>query len=209
MDDHSNSLIPLRHSAAHIMAQAVMEILPGTKLGFGPAIDDGFYYDFNCRALSPEDLPAIEARMKEIIGGKHPFQHEELSIDAARKKFADQLFKLDQVEALARGEMGEHGESGAKPQTSFPPTRTIISSTCAAGRTWRIPAMCRRRTQAAVHCRGLLARSEKNPQLTRIYGTVWPSKKELDDYLWRLEEAKKRDHRKLARNWACSSCRKK
>ena len=201
MDDHSDSLIPLRHSAAHIMAQAVMEILPGTKLGFGPAIDDGFYYDFQLpRALSPEDLPAIEARMREIIGGKHPFQHDELSIEAARKRFADQTFKLDQVEALARGEMGEHGESGAKPQASVSTyTHDQFVDLCRGphvANTGDVPADALKLLSiAGAYWRG----NEKNPQLTRIYGTVWPSKKELDDYLWRLEEAKKRDHRKLGK----------
>ena len=172
MDDHSSSLIPLRHSAAHIMAQAVMEILPGTKLGFGPAIDDGFYYDFQLpRALSPEDLPAIEARMREIIGGKHPFQHEELSIEAARTKFADQVFKLDQVQALARGEMGEHGESEAKPQTSVSTyTHDGFVDLCRGphvANTGDVPADALKLLSiAGAYWRG----SEKNPQLTRIYG---------------------------------------
>jgi len=183
------------------MAQAVMEILPGTKLGFGPAIDEGFYYDFQLpRPLTPEDLPAIEARMKEIIAGKHPFVHDELSIDAARRKFADQPFKLDQVEALARGEMGEHGEAGAKPQTSVSIyTHDLFVDLCRGphvASTGEVPADALKLLSiAGAYWRG----SEKNPQLTRIYGTVWPSKKELDDYLWRLEEAKKRDHRKLGK----------
>src|SRR5512141_2907760 len=85
MDDQSQALIPLRHSAAHIMASAVMELFPEAKLGFGPAIEDGFYYDFQLpRPLGPEDLPVIEARMKEIISAKFPFVHRELSIDEAR-----------------------------------------------------------------------------------------------------------------------------
>ncbi len=198
MDDQLHSL---RHSAAHIMAQAVMEILPGTKLGFGPAIEDGFYYDFQLpRALSPEDLPMIEARMKAIIAGKHPFRHDELSIDVARKKFADQPFKLDQVEALARGEMGEHGETGAKPQTSVSIyTHDNFVDLCRGphvANTGDVPAGALKLLSiAGAYWRG----SEKNPQLTRVYGTVWESKKELDEYLWRLEEAKKRDHRKLGR----------
>ena len=198
MDDHLHSL---RHSAAHIMAQAVMEILPGTKLGFGPAIEEGFYYDFQLpRALSPEDLPAIEARMKEIIAGKFPFQHAELSIDAARKKFADQPFKIDQVEALARGEMGEHGEAGAQPQTSVSIyTHDSFTDLCRGphvANTGDVPADALKLLSiAGAYWRG----SEKNPQLTRIYGTVWESKKELDEYLWQLEEAKKRDHRKLGK----------
>ncbi|MDE3088498.1 MAG: threonine--tRNA ligase [Chloroflexota bacterium] len=198
MDDYLHSL---RHSAAHIMAQAVMEILPGTKLGFGPAIEDGFYYDFQLpRALTPEDLPVIEARMKAIIAGKFPFQHAELSIDAARQKFADQPFKIDQVNALARGEMGEHGEASAQPQTSVSIyTHDKFVDLCRGphvASTGEVPADALKLLSiAGAYWRG----SEKNPQLTRIYGTVWQSKKELDDYLWRLEEAKKRDHRKLGK----------
>ncbi len=198
MDDQLHSL---RHSAAHIMAQAVMDILPGTKLGFGPAIEDGFYYDFQLpRALSPEDLPAIEARMKEIIAGKYPFQHAELSIDAARQKFADQPFKIDQVNALARGEMGEHGEAATHAAASVSTyTHDQFVDLCRGphvATTGDVPADALKLLSiAGAYWRG----SEKNPQLTRIYGTVWQSKKDLDDYLWRLEEAKKRDHRKLGK----------
>ncbi|MBM3127590.1 MAG: threonine--tRNA ligase [Chloroflexi bacterium] len=198
MDD---KLIPLRHSAAHVMAQAVMELYPGAKLGFGPAIEDGFYYDFELpRAITPDDLPAIEARMKEIVKGKHPFQHAELSIDAARAQFAAQPFKLDQVYALSTGAMGEHGETAAKPAESVSTyTHANFTDLCRGphlAHTGEIPADALKLLSiAGAYWRG----DEKNPQLTRIYGTVWSSKKELDEYLWRLEEAKKRDHRKLGR----------
>ena len=198
MDD---KLISLRHSAAHVMAQAVMELYPGSKLGFGPAIEDGFYYDFELpRAITPDDLPAIEARMKEIVKGKHAFKHAEISIDAARQQFAAQPFKLDQVYALARGEMGEHGEAAAKPAESVSTyTHDTFTDLCRGphvANTGEIPADALKLLSiAGAYWRG----DEKNPQLTRIYGTVWQSKKELDEYLWRLEEAKKRDHRKLGR----------
>ncbi len=198
MDD---KLIPLRHSAAHVMAQAVMELYPGAKLGFGPAIEDGFYYDFELpRPIAPDDLPAIEARMKEVIKEKHAFKHAELSIDAARQQFAAQPFKLDQVHALAGGEMGEHGEAAAKPATSVSTyTHANFTDLCRGphiANTGDIPVDALKLLSiAGAYWRG----DEKNPQLTRIYGTVWQSKKELDDYLWRLEEAKKRDHRKLGR----------
>lgn len=198
MDD---KLIPLRHSAAHVMAQAVTELYPGTKLGFGPAIEDGFYYDFELpRAITPDDLPAIEARMKEIIKGKHPFTHAELTIDAARARFAAQPFKLNQVHALASGEMGEHGEAPAKPATSVSTyTHDSFTDLCRGphvATTGDIPADALKLLSiAGAYWRG----DEKNPQLTRVYGTLWQSKQELDDYLWRLEEAKKRDNRKLGR----------
>ncbi len=198
MDD---KLHAMRHSAAHIMAQAVMDLFPGTKFGFGPAIDEGFYYDFQLpRPATPDDLPAIEARMKEIIQGKHPFKREELAIDAARAKFSDQPFKVDQINALAAGELDEHGHAGANAATSV----SIYShdqfvDLCRGphvANTGDILADALKLLSiAGAYWRG----SEKNPQLTRIYGTVWQTKKELDDYLWRLEEAKKRDHRKLGR----------
>lgn len=192
----------IRHSAAHIMAQAVMDLFPGTKFGFGPAIEDGFYYDFELpRPLTPDDLPAIEARMKEIIAGKHPFHHTELSIEAARQQFAAQPFKLDQVEALARGEMGEHGEADAKPASTVSIYQHDQFVDLCRGphvaHTGEVPADALKLLSiAGAYWRG----SEKNPQLTRIYGTVWYTKKELDAYLWRLEEAKKRDHRKLGKD---------
>jgi threonyl-tRNA synthetase len=191
----------LRHSAAHVMAQAVLDLFPGTKFGFGPAIDEGFYYDFQLpRPITPDDLPAIEARMKEIIQGKHPFVREELSIDAARAKFADQPFKVDQINALAQGELDEHGNPSANAATSVSTyTHNGFVDLCRGphvANTSEIPVEALKLLSiAGAYWRG----DEKNPQLTRIYGTVFPTKKELDDYLWQLEEAKKRDHRKLGR----------
>ncbi len=183
------------------MAQAVLEIFPDAKLGFGPAIEDGFYYDFALpRPLTPDDLPAIEARMRAIIAGKHAFKRAEISIDAARQQFAAQPFKLEQIEALARGEMGEHGEASVAPATRVSTyahdTFTDLCRGPHVANTGDIPADAFKLLSiAGAYWRG----DEKNPQLTRIYGTVWSSKQELDEYLWRLEEAKKRDHRKLGR----------
>jgi threonyl-tRNA synthetase len=194
-------LYAMRHSAAHIMAQAVMDLFPGTKFGFGPAIDEGFYYDFQLpRPATLDDLPAIEARMKEIIKGKHPFTREELAIDAARAKFSDQPFKVDQINALAAGELDEHGNAGANAATSV----SIYShdkfvDLCRGPHvtnTGEIPVDALKLLSiAGAYWRG----DEKNPQLTRIYGTVFATKKELDEYLWQIEEAKKRDHRKLGK----------
>ncbi len=198
---NEKNLVPLRHSAAHVMASAVMELFPEAKLGFGPAIEDGFYYDFQLpRPLTTEDLPVIESRMKEIINGKSLFVHKDISIDQARQQFASQPFKLDQVEALARGEMGEHGEAGAKPATSVSIYKHDHFTDLCRGphlpNTGAVPVDALKLLSiAGAYWRG----NEKNPQLTRIYGTVWPNKQELDDYLWRLEEAKKRDHRKLGK----------
>jgi threonyl-tRNA synthetase len=191
----------MRHSAAHVLASAVMELLPGTKFGFGPAIEEGFYYDFQLpRALTPEDLPAIEARMQAIIQGNHPFNRAELAIDAAREQFADQPFKVDQVDALARGEIDEHGEAGANAATSVSTyTHGSFVDLCRGphvANTGEIPLDAFKLLSiAGAYWRG----SEKNPQLTRVYGTVFATKKELDEHLWQLEEAKKRDHRKLGK----------
>ncbi len=200
MEEHKD-LIPLRHSTAHIMASAVTELFPEAKLGFGPAIEDGFYYDFELpRPLTTEDLPVIEGRMREIISGRQPFVHRELSIDAARQEFARQPFKLDQIEALARGEMGEHGEAAAKAATHVSIyTHDHFTDLCRGPHIANTGDVSldafKLLSIAGAYWRG----DEKNPQLTRIYGTVWPTKQQLDDHLWRLEEAKKRDHRKLGR----------
>src|SRR5512142_831920 len=202
MDEKSQALVPLRHSTAHIMASAVLELFPGAKLGFGPAIEDGFYYDFELpRPLAPEDLPIIESRMKEIISGKQPFVHAEVSIDQARQKFAGQPFKLDQVEALARGEMGEHGEAAAKPTTSVSIyTHDHFTDLCRGPHipnTGQVPLDAFKLLSiAGAYWRG----NEKNPQLTRIYGTVWPSQAELDAYLEKLREIERRDHRTLGKD---------
>lgn len=198
-EDHLHAL---RHSTAHVLASAVMEILPGTKFGFGPAIEDGFYYDFDLpRPLTPEDLPVIETRMKAIIAGKHAFVRDELSIEAARQQFVEQPYKIEQINALAHGEMDEHGNAGANAATSVSTyTHDKFVDLCRGphiDNTGAIPLNAFKLLSiAGAYWRG----SEKNPMLTRIYGTVWESKKELDDYLWRLEEAKKRDHRKLGRD---------
>ncbi|MBI5302468.1 MAG: threonine--tRNA ligase [Chloroflexi bacterium] len=198
MDDQLHTL---RHSTAHVLASAVMEILPGTKFGFGPAIEEGFYYDFQLpRPLTPDDLPMIEARMKAIIASKSPFVRAELAIDAARQQFADQPFKVDQINALARGELDEHGNSGANAATSVSTyTHDKFVDLCRGphiANTGEIPLDAFKLLSiAGAYWRG----SEKNPMLTRVYGTVFATKQELDDYLWRLEEAKKRDHRKLGR----------
>ncbi len=194
-------LYAMRHSAAHIMAQAVMDLFPGTKFGFGPAIDEGFYYDFQLpRPATLDDLPAIEARMKEIIKGKHPFTREELAIDAARAKFSDQPFKVDQINALAAGELDEHGNAGVNAATSVSIyTHDKFVDLCRGphvANTGEIPVDALKLLSiAGAYWRG----DEKNPQLTRIYGTVFATKKELDEYLWQIEEAKKRDHRKLGK----------
>ncbi len=201
MEDEFKKLIPLRHSAAHIMAQAVLELFPEAKLGIGPAIEDGFYYDFDLpRRLTPEDLPIIESRMRESIEDKAPFVHGELTIQEAREKFKDQPYKLELIEAIARGELGTHGEAESQPSEAVSIySHNGFTDLCAGphvANTGQVPFDGFKLLNiAGAYWRG----DEKRPQLQRIYGTAWESKEQLDDYLWKLEEAKKRDHRKIGR----------
>lgn len=196
-----DKLQAMRHSASHIMAQAVLELFPSAKLGIGPAIEEGFYYDFDLpRPLTPEDLAAIERRMREVIAGKFPFGHKDVSVAEGKKIFASQPYKLELIEALAKGEMGEHGEAEQKPVD-----RVSIYSHDTFTDLCRGPHVAHSGEVVAeglklLNIAGAYWRGdEKRPQLQRIYGTVWPSRQELDEYLERLAEAERRDHRKLGR----------
>src|ERR1035437_4580667 len=184
----------MRHSSAHVMAEAVTEIFPEAQLGIGPAIDDGFYYDFLLpRPLTPDDLGAIEERMRASIAADHPFVREEIPFDEGRAFFADrnQPFKVEILDDLA-SRAKESGEP-------LPPTSTYAHGSfvdlckgphvASTGKIGPFKLM----TVAGAYWRG----SEKRPMLQRIYGTVWPTQAELDAYLARREEAKKRDHRRL------------
>jgi threonyl-tRNA synthetase len=189
-------LDPMRHSAAHVMAEAVLDLFPGTKLGIGPAIEGGFYYDFQLpRPLTPKDLEAIEARMAASIKADHKFIRRELPPEEGRAFFAarDQPFKVEILDDLAA--------KAKRDGTPMPPTSVYehdsfvdlckgphVESTGKIG-PFKLLAV------AGAYWRG----DEKRPMLQRIYGTVWSTQEELDQYLWRREEAKKRDHRRLGR----------
>ena len=187
-------LDPMRHSAAHVMAEAVLDLFPGTKLGIGPAIQDGFYYDFQLdRPLKPEDLEKIEARMAASVGADHPFVRRELPPPEGRAFFEqrDQPFKVEILDDLAAKAKADG--------TPMPPTTVYehgpfvdlcrgphVESTGKIG-PLKLLAV------SGAYWRG----DQKRPALQRIYGTVWSTQEDLDTYLWRREEAKKRDHRKL------------
>lgn len=196
-----DKLQAMRHSASHIMAQAVLELFPEAKLGIGPPIEDGFYYDFDLpRPLTLEDLQAIERRMRQVIAGNHPFVHQEVSIAEAKRIFARQPYKLELIVALEKGEMGEHGEAEAKPQKSVSLyTHDTFTDLCRGphvAHTGEVVAEgLKLLNVAGAYWRG----DERRPQLQRIYGTAWPSSQELEDYLERLAEAERRDHRKLGK----------
>jgi threonyl-tRNA synthetase len=193
-------LYRIRHSAAHIMAQAVLEKFPDAKIAIGPAIEDGFYYDFDLpRPLTPEDLQEIEKRMRQIIAGNYPFVKKVISADEARQVFADQPYKLELIEGLEHGGMDEHGNPLTEKVEISLYTDDKFTDLCRGPhveRTGQInPSAVKLMSVAGAYWRG----DEKRPMLQRIYGTAWQSPKDLEEYLWKLEEAKKRDHRKLGK----------
>src|SRR5262245_2138079 len=190
----------LRHSAAHVMAEAVLEEFPEGKIAIGPPIEDGFYYDFDLpRPLTPEDLAAIEERMRRIIKGDYPFQYRVVSADEARALFKDQPYKQELIEGLAKGqdEYGEQADGSSQVISTY--KHDTFEDLCRGPhveRTGAIPADgFKLLNVAGAYWRG----DEKRPMLQRIYGTAWNSKAELDDYLHKLEEARRRDHRRLGK----------
>ncbi len=193
-------LYRIRHSAAHIMAQAVLEMFPEGKVAIGPPIENGFYYDFDLpRTLTPEDLKAIEKRMRQIIAGKHPFQKEVVSAEEARRIFRDQPYKLELIDGLEKGGYDEYGNPlDEKPEISIYKHDTFVDL-CRGPHVEHTgqlnPAAVKLMNVAGAYWRG----DEHNPMLQRIYGTAWESREQLKEYLHMLEEAKKRDHRKLGK----------
>ncbi len=194
----ASKLYRIRHSTAHIMAQAVLEKFPEGKVAIGPAIDDGFYYDFDLpRALTPEDLQDIEKRMRGIIQSKVKFERKVVSADEAKKVFTDQPFKLELIAGLEEGKEDEDGNPILeKPEISLY-SHSTFTDLCRGPHvdsSSEINAQAiKLMSVAGAYWRG----DEKRPMLQRIYGTAWNTPDELKDYLWRLEEAKKRDHRKI------------
>ena len=195
-----SELYRIRHSTAHIMAQAVIEMFPEGKVAIGPPIEDGFYYDFDLpRALTPEDLEVLEARMREIVGGDFEFKKEVLQADEARQVFADQPYKLELIDGLEQGGYDEYGEPlKEKPEISIY-THDQFIDLCRGPHvndTGKInPDAFKLLNVAGAYWRG----DEKRPMLQRIYGTAWVSADDLEQYLWKLEEARKRDHRRLGK----------
>ena len=175
----------MRHSASHIMAEAVLSMFPNAKFGIGPAIENGFYYDFELpRSLTPDDLPVIEEKMNEIVKSNTPFTRDEISKEEARKIFSDQPYKLELIDELEDEKVGIYRQGNFTDLCRGPHVETTgqvkaFKLTSIAGAYWR--------------------GSEKNPMLQRIYGVAFESTKELRQYLQQLEEAARRDHRKLGK----------
>ncbi|MGD0612913.1 MAG: threonine--tRNA ligase [Anaerolineales bacterium] len=193
-------LYRIRHSSAHIMAQAVLESFPEAKYTIGPPVENGFYYDFDLpRPLTPEDLEKIEKRMRQIIAGKHPFVKKVVSADEARRIFKDQPYKLELIDGLEKGGFDEYGNPLAeKPEISIY-TSDTFTDLCRGPHvenTRQInPSAIKLMSIAGAYWRG----DEHNKMLTRVYGTAWRTPNELAQYLKMLEEAKARDHRKLGK----------
>jgi threonyl-tRNA synthetase len=200
--DYANSqLFRIRHSVAHIMAEAMLERFPEAKIAIGPPIEDGFYYDFGLpRGINEEDLQWVEKRMKEIVRGKFDFVEKEVTPDEARKQFADQPYKLELINDLVSGRVDENGNEIASPASKLTfYTQDTFTDLCrgphvkntkeidpdALSITFKPPA--------GAYWRG----DENRDQLTRIYGTAFETKAQLQEYLNLLEEAKRRDHRVL------------
>ncbi len=181
----------LRHSAAHVMAQAVCDLFPGAKYAIGPPIEDGFYYDFDLpETLTPEDLPRIEARMAELVAKEQPFIREEVSRDEALQRFADQPYKREIIESVDASE-GALGDRISIYRNNSWQDLCLGPHVPATSRIGAFKLL----SVAGAYWRG----DEHRPQLQRIYGTAWATQEDLDAYLHRLEEAERRDHRKLGR----------
>ena len=191
---HDDPLDPMRHSAAHVMAEAVLELFPGTKLGIGPAIAGGFYYDFEVpRPLTPDDLVTIEERMRASVAADHAFVRREWDPDEGRTFLAakGQGYKVEILDDL-RTAAALKGEAAPAVTTyQHGPFIDLCRGPHVAS-TGRIGPF-KLLSVAGAYWRG----REDRPMLQRIYGTVWSTQEELDTYLWRREEARKRDHRRL------------
>ncbi len=179
----------LRHSAAHVMAQAVLSLYDGAHFAIGPPIQDGFYYDFDIgRSFTPEDLERIEQRMAEIIAADQPFERQELSKEAALELFAAQPYKVEIIESVEESELAGGDVVSVYRNEEF----VDLCRGPHVPSTGRLAAVKLMRS-AGAYWRG----DEKRAQLQRIYGTAWESPRALEDYLHRLEEAERRDHRRL------------
>ena len=189
MPSSNDKLSAIRHSFSHVMAEAVLQLFPDAKVAIGPAIEDGFYYDFELpRSLATEDLAEIEARMRAIVEGNHPFLRKVVTREEARNLFQGQPYKLELIGELPEGEEISTYTQGAFTDLCRGP-HVASTADLAAG-------AVKLTSVAGAYWRG----DEKNRMLQRIYGTAWESKADLDAHLKRLAEIEKRDHRRLGKD---------
>jgi len=180
-----DKLETMRHSAAHVMAEAVQSIFPDARFGIGPPIKDGFYYDFELpRSLTPDDLPIIEAKMKEIVNADQPFLQEDVPREEAKRVMADQPYKVEIIDEIGDDivslyRQGDFVDLCRGPHVNSTGEIKAFKLVSIAGAYWH--------------------GDEHRPMLQRIYGVAFASEKELSEYLTRIEEAEKRNHRKLGK----------
>ncbi len=202
--DSPDGLNVLRHSTAHVLAQAVQDVFPEAKLGIGPPIENGFYYDFDvAKPFQPDDLAKLEKRMQEIVKSGQKFRRRRFdSLEEAKAELADEPYKLELVDVKGAGDLDsdEVMEVGGGELTIYDNVDSGTDKVCWSDLcrgphlpTTRLIGAFKLMRSAAAYWRG----SEKNPQLQRVYGTAWPTRDQLKDYLKMLEEAARRDHRKL------------
>ncbi len=188
LQEKSKKLGTLRHSTAHVMAEAVVKLFPGTKVAIGPAIDYGFYYDFELpRPINNDDLPAIEKEMRKILTTRSNFEKEVISREKALEMFKDQPFKVELIEGLPQDEEISIYKSGEFTDLCRGPH--VCSMADINAQSFKLMKV------AGAYWRG----DETRPMLTRIYGTAWEKPNDLKEYLAMLEEAEKRDHRKIGK----------
>ncbi len=194
-----SQLYRIRHSMAHVMAQAVLERFPEAHIAIGPPIEDGFYYDFALpRSITEEDLAWVENRMREIIKGNHDFTVREITAEEGRELFKNQPYKLELINDLVNGRTDDMGNTLAEPTSKLTVyTQDTFTDLCRGPHVANTRELNPKafsisfRLPAGAYWRG----DEKREQLTRIYGTAWQTPDQLQEYLHRLEEAKRRDHR--------------
>jgi threonyl-tRNA synthetase len=204
-----SELYKIRHSAAHVMAEAVLEHFPEAKLAIGPPIEDGFYYDFDLGrdeqgkaiTFAPEDLEQIEATMKKLLKKNAKFEESSMAVDAAKDYFADEPYKLELIEELAAGKVDENGNPISEPVSEVGIYQHREFVDLCRGPHVGFTKQVRHNAVKLLRSSGAYWRGDENrPQLQRIYGTAWYNKEELEAYLQKLEEAKARDHRRLGRD---------
>ncbi len=197
-----------RHSAAHVLAEAVVTLFPDVKLAIGPPIEDGFYYDFDLGkdedgkplTFTPEDLEEIEQVMKSLLKKNAPFEQSSMSIDEARAFFAEQPYKLELIDELEAGKVDENGDPITEPVSEVGIYRQRDFVDLCRGPHVSFTKQVKANAVKVLRSSGAYWRGDENrPQLQRIYGTAWDNRLELEDYLKRLEEAKERDHRRLGK----------
>src|SRR5436305_1394034 len=199
--DHGDEkLYALRHSTAHVMAGAVLDLFPGAKFGFGPPVADGFYYDFDLpRPLTPDDLGKIEAKMRDVVKEDAPFEHRDMTVPEALTFFGDrkQDYKVDQIKKLAEKGADEDSDDEVENGKVSVYQHNGFVDLCKGPHVEKTGGIgpFKLLSIAGAYWRG----NERNPQLQRVYGTVWPDQKQLDDYLKRLQEIERRDHRVLGK----------